>query len=148
MFRLFHLYSPVSFAIPGIVIVLFFQCVATLLDPANRRKEGIKRWGLIAYTVVMFSFVTVYTAMSSDILSISFIDNRQFPGVGDTLPPGPVGYEYSIYSKAISLVPNIMFLFNNWLADGLLASLFSRSFTQWPNISCYFSCIVAISSME
>jgi len=104
----------------GIVIVLFFQCVATLLDPANRRKEGIKRWGLIAYTVVMFSFVTVYTAMSSDILSISFIDNRQFPGVGDTLPPGPIGYEYSIYSKAISLIPNIMFLFNNWLADGLL----------------------------
>ena len=147
MLRPFHPYSLVSLAIPGIVIVLFFQCVATLLDPANRSKEGIKRWGLIAYTVVMFSFVTVYTAMSSDILSISFIDNRQFPGVGDTLPPGPIGYEYSIYSKAISLIPNIMFLFNNWLADGLLASFFYKSFTQGSNISCYFSCTVVIFSM-
>jgi len=104
----------------GIVVMLFFQCVATLLDPANRRKEGIKRWGLIAYVVVMFSFVTVYTGMGSDILSISFIDNREFPGVGNTFPPGPVGYQYSIYSEAISLIPSIMFLFNNWLADGLL----------------------------
>lgn len=108
-------------AVLGIVVVLFFQCVATLLDPANRRKEGIKRWGLIAYTVVMFSFVTVYTGMGSDILSISFIDNRGFQGVGDTIPPGPIGYQYSIYPDAISLIPNIMFLFNNWLADGLLA---------------------------
>jgi hypothetical protein len=70
----------------GILIVLFFQCMAALFNPANRRREGIK-WGLVSYTVVMFSFVTVFTAMNLNIQSISYIDNREFPGVEGVLPP-------------------------------------------------------------
>ena len=46
----------------GVLIVLFFQCIAVLFDPANRRGEAIK-WGLISYTVAMFSFATVLTGM-------------------------------------------------------------------------------------
>lgn len=108
--------------------------MAALFDPANRRREGTK-WGLVIYTFVMFSFVTIFTAMNSDILSISFIDNREFPGVGDVLPPGPIGYQYSIYSKAISVVPNLMFLLNNWLADGLLVCLAPYSLTRGSHMS-------------
>ena len=63
--------------------------------------------------------------MNDDIQSISFIDNREFPGVGDTIPPGPLGYQLFIYSKPITIVPNLMFLLNNWLADGLLVSFAS-----------------------
>lgn len=102
----------------GIVIVLFFQCMGALLDPVNRNREGI-RWGLVAYTATSFSLVTIFTAMNLDVQSISYIDNRDFPG-NDALPPGPLGYQTLIYSKAISVVPNLMFLLNNWLADGLL----------------------------
>ena len=110
--------------------MLFFHCMAALLDPVNRRREGIK-WGLVTYTVVMFSFVTVFTAMNLNVQSISFIDNREFPGVEGVLPPGPLGYQFFIYSRALSVIPNVMFLLNNWLADGLLVgSLFDVAFTR------------------
>ena len=103
----------------GIVIVMFFQCITALFDPANRRREGT-RWGLIIYTVLMFSFATIRTLMGLNLMSISFIDNREFPGVGDQLPPGPIGYTLSLCPKASSIVPGLAFLFNNWLANGLL----------------------------
>lgn len=94
--------------------------MAALLN-LDRTRERTK-WGLVVHAVAMFSFVTIYTAMTLNIQSISFIDNREFPGVGDVLPPGPVGYQFFIYSKPISIVPNVMFVLNNWLADGLLVS--------------------------
>jgi len=103
----------------GIVVVLFFQCLAALFNPANRRGRSVK-WGLVVYTVAMFSIVTVFTAMNDNIQSISYIDNREFPGDGDTIPPGPLGYQLFIYSKPLTIIPNLMFLLNNWLADGLL----------------------------
>ena len=111
-----------SFArlILGIAIVLFFKCMAALVNPAHRKKEGIK-WGFIIYTMVMFSFVTVLTGIQLNIQSISYIDNREFPG-DDVLPPGPLGYQSLIYSEALSVVPNVMFLLNGCLAAGLLVS--------------------------
>lgn len=68
----------------------------------------------------MFSFVTIYTATGLDLQSISYIDNRDFPGIDGVLSPGPLGYQFLIYSNAINVVPTLMFQFNNWLADGLL----------------------------
>ena len=103
------------------LVVLFFKCMSALLKPPNRRGERIK-WGLVSYAVAMFSFVTIYTAMNLHILSISFIDNREFPGAEGHVHPGPYGYFISIYYKAISVVPNAAFCLNNWLADGLLVS--------------------------
>ena len=97
--------------------------MAALFHPFNRREDGIK-WGLVTYTVSMFAIVTIFTAMNLDIQSISFIDNREYAGDGDTIPPGPLGYQLFIYSKAITIVPNLMFLLNNWLADGLLVCYF------------------------
>jgi len=114
----------------GVVIVLFFHCMGALINPANRRRQGIK-WGLVSYTAIMFSFVTIFTAMNLNIQSISYIDNREFPGVGDVLPPGPLGYQWFLYSDALTIVPNLMFLLNNWLADGLLVgSLFNSTSTR------------------
>ena len=58
------------------------------------------------------------------IQSLSYVDNRMFPG-GSTLPPGPYGYQQSIAPTAISVVQDASFVLNNWLADGLLVgSLF------------------------
>lgn len=107
--------------IVGIAIVLFFRCMSAFFNPSNRLRGGIK-WPLVAHTLVMFSFVTVYVATSLDLQSISYIDNREFPGVDGLIPPGPLGYQLFIYSKAINVVPNLMVLLNNWLADGLLVS--------------------------
>ena len=75
---------------------------------------------LIVHTTAMFSFVTIYTVMCLNLQFVSNIDNREFPGADVMFPPGPLGYQFLIYSEAISIVPIAMFLLNGWLADGLL----------------------------
>lgn len=94
--------------------------MSALLTPANGPRKNI-RWGLVAHIAAMFLFVTVYTATTLDTQSISYIDSREFPGA-DGWSPGPLGYQFFIYSKPITLVPSLMFTFNQWLADGLLVN--------------------------
>ena len=107
--------------------------MAGLLNPVRRRPgEGI-RWGLVSYTAAMFSFVTVYIATSLDIQSLAFVDNREYP----YNPPlsGPLGYQDSIRPTALGIIPNLMFLLNYLLADGLLVgSLFGDASTR-PGVS-------------
>lgn len=103
----------------GVVIALFFRCMGTLLNPVHQARRGTE-WGLLIHTTAMFSFVTVSTAATLGLQSISFINNRRFPGADGVLPPGPVGYQLFVYSKAIGIVPQVMYLLNTWLADGLL----------------------------
>ena len=91
-----------------------------MVDPLDRTR-GVK-WGIIAYTTAMFSFVTIFTAMNLDLQSISYIDNREFPGIRGALVSGPFGYQVFIYSEAINVVPFLMFFLNQWLADGFLVS--------------------------
>ena len=105
----------------GILIVLFFQCMIGLLNSVNRRRQAVK-WGLVSYTVVMFVVATVLTGMGLNLGSLSFIDNREFPGVEGVVAPGPLGYQVLINSTALRIVPSFMFLLNYWLADGLLVS--------------------------
>ena len=104
--------------------------MAALLNPINRSREAI-RWGLVSYTAAMFSFVTVLAGMKLNIQALSYVDDRKFPGVEDVLPLGPLGYQWFIFSKPLTLVPNSMFLLNNWLADGLLVcSLYDAALTH------------------
>jgi len=109
--------------------VLFFKCMIALLSPVYRRGEGFK-WGLVSYTVVMFSLATTITAMNLDIESMSYVDNRNFPaGTGRGLM-GPIGYISSIYLKAVNVVPDVSYVVSGWLADGfLVSSLFDAMFT-------------------
>ena len=67
----------------------------------------------------MFSVATVQTAMSLDVLPISYIDNREFPGNAMS-DPGPWGYQFSISPEALSIFPNVVFTLSDWLVDGLL----------------------------
>ena len=103
------------------VIVLFFRCMVALFDPDYRRGERI-RWGLVSYTMAMFLLVTIGTATQLNAQSIAYIDDRQFHGAGGVLSPGPIGYLTLIASKPISVIQNIAFALNNWLADGFLVS--------------------------
>ena len=103
--------------------------MAALFNPGHRRGEPVKR-GLVSYTVAIFSVVTIQTAMDLDLQSISFIDNREFPG-SDLSPPGPIGYQPFISKEALSIIPNALFTLSNWMADGLLvSSLFDNAFTH------------------
>ena len=105
----------------GILIELFFRCMIALLNPTNRKGRRIE-WGLISYTIVMFSLATIQTAASLYILSLCYIDNRDFPGLDDMTHSGPVGYAVFLDHEALAIVPNIMIFLNGWLADGLLVS--------------------------
>ena len=105
----------------GIIIVLFFQCMVALFNLIHRRGERIRR-GLISYIAVMFSLATVQIALSLEIQSISYTDNRTFSGIKDLIPPGPLGYQVAISADALSVVPDVAATLNNWLADGLLVS--------------------------
>lgn len=93
----------------------------------------------------MFSFVTIYTAVTLYIQSISYVDNREFTGVDGVLPPKPIGYQAFIYSKAITVIATIVFLMNNSLADGLLVGPVLDSVAQVSNVGRSSSSIVATS---
>lgn len=108
----------ISAILYGIVIVLFFRCIQALLNPINRFSKGAQ-WALVIHVTAMFSFATIYTATTFGIQRTAYIDNRAFPGI-DGFPPGPWAYEFITLSYAIDAVQFIAFLFNNWLADGLL----------------------------
>ena len=106
--------------------------MAALFNPVYRRGEGVK-WGLVSYVVAMFSLATVYTAMIIHILSISYIDNRNFPG-DDESYTGPYGYLYALTYKAINVTPRVAFRLNNWLADGLLVSFLFDAVVARPGV--------------
>ena len=106
---------------PGMTIVLYFQTVAVLVSPANRKGKTVK-WGLVGYSTVMFGLVTTFTAMNVRLQQLAYIDNREFPGIANTIPPGPMGWALLMYSKPLVIVPNACFITANWLADGLLVS--------------------------
>ena len=102
-----------------------------LLNPVNHKGERTK-WGLVSYTVVMFSIVTAQIAIDLYTQSISYIDNRAFPG-GDGAPPGPMGYQMFIYRKGLSTTSRVMYFLNAWLADGLLVSSFLDAVFTHPS---------------
>ena len=114
----------------GIVIVLFFKCMFALFSPVHRRGEPVK-WGLVSYTIVIFAVETLLTAMNLHLISIAWIDNREYPGVNGETHPGPVGYQFAIAPKAPSIIANTAFTLSDWLANGLLVgSLFDAALTH------------------
>ena len=118
----------VQYIILGIVIHLFFQCMGALLNPAGRTTGRVK-WVLVAHATAMFSFVTIYTATNLDVQSVSYVDNREYPG-GGVLPSGPLGYEAFMDPEAVGIIRSITFFLNIWLADGLLVGLVLWAATQ------------------
>ena len=108
----------------GIVVALFFQCMTTLLSPANPITKGI-RWALVAHTVALLLFLTISDGIDSVYLPIEYINNREFPGNDESfLWPGPIGYDALLSLKATTTVFYATFPLTQWLADGLLVSPF------------------------
>ena len=103
--------------------MVFFRCMTGLFDPVHRRGERVK-WGIVSYTVVMFSLATVLIAANFATFSVSYIDNRQFPD-------GPLVYMSSVLPRTLNPVADAMAIVSNWLADGLLvSSLLDPAFTH------------------
>ena len=109
---------PVRPMFLGIAVTVFFRCMCVLLSPANPIKRGIK-CALVVHTVALFLFLTIPVGIDLNYLSISYINDREFPG-DDEQPPGPFGYGDTLHDKATFAVFSLMFPLNQWLADGLL----------------------------
>ena len=65
-----------------------------------------------------WGFVTIAVPMTH---GEKVAEGAQFLG-NDQAPPGPLGYQWLIHNSGLSIIPNLMFMLNNWLADGLLVS--------------------------
>jgi hypothetical protein len=99
--------------------------MSALLNPVNDIRGGIK-WGLVAHTVAMFSFLTLPIAVDLNDRSNCYINERNYPG-DDEIPPGPFGAMSLINIEGLHLAYAAMFPLNQWLADGLLVSSVSNS---------------------
>lgn len=108
--------------------------MSALLNPINRRTRAVK-WGLVVHTGIMFVLVTICCALAIDYQRVSYVDNRGFPGVDGVLPSGPLGYEPLTYADAINFAPGLLFLLNQWLADGFLVSSMQCSVAQVSNVA-------------
>ena len=108
----------------GIAVALFFQCMSALLLPVSPTTKGV-RWGLVAYSVALFSFLTIGFATNRNIFSMAYIDEREFTGV----IPGPLGFIIfpPLDRRAVGYFSFLTFSFVQWLADGLLVSSASNS---------------------
>lgn len=137
-------HPALQFVIPGVIVILFFQCIGALLSPVNRTRREIK-WLLVTHTVAIFLFVTVFTALNLDTLSTSYVDNREAHGTVKL--PGPLGYQWTTYSTPRGVVVTFMFLLNNWLTGGLFVSYISNSVVQVSNVGHTSSSIVAMLFM-
>ena len=111
----------------------------------SRTRRDIK-WGLVIHTVLMFSCATIYTVGGIYPGSISYINNRGFPGTS-RLPPGPFGYQYLIGADPFGSLCFFVIYLNQWLADGLLVSSLSQSVVRVlnaaalsaiPMLCCFF----------
>ena len=117
--------APVRTIFLGIAMALFFRCMNALLGPANAIKGGI-RWALVAYTVALFSFLTMPILIDMCYLSLEYVDNREF-AVCEEYDPGPLGYDELLNTKPTATLHDVTFPMNQWLADGLLVGAISSS---------------------
>lgn len=98
-------------------MALFFKCIWALLNPANHTWRGIE-WALAAHTVAIFPMFRIFYGIKLNAESISYINNRAFPG-GAEIYPGPTGYQGILNAKATAPVYEAIFPLSQWLADGL-----------------------------
>ena len=134
---------PVGLTFLGIAVALFFQCMVTLLNPANPIRKGIK-WVLVAHTIALFLVLTIPIGIYVNNLWIEYINNREFPG-DNKFSPGPIRYSNLLALKAPYPFFCAMFPLNQWLADGLLVSPILNSAASVYNVARSSSYIGVIS---
>ena len=117
--------------------------MVALLSSGDRAKRDV-RWGLVAYTMALFSFLTIALGIDLYLDRTLFIDNREFPG-NDISPPGPLGYSDSITYDVINLVYFILYPLTQWLNDGFLVCSTSNTVVLVLHLYWSSSCIVAAS---
>ena len=109
----------------GMIIVVLFRSTTALFNPVYRKEQPVKPWWLVCYTVVMFSLASVLMGVNIDLLSIAYIDNREFPGFDGNLPSGPYGYQLFTTLGVLGVATNVMFVLSQLLRSSLPPRRFS-----------------------
>lgn len=101
---------------------MFFQCLGATFSSTNRARVGTN-WDLLSYCIAMFSFVTMYIAM--DLNLHPFFTLTPENSLETTKHPrAAFGYQWPIHSSELFIVPDFVFMLDNWLVDGPLVSSF------------------------
>ena len=94
----------------GIIIMLFFQCMAGLFSPVHCKGDRGHFFGCdCGNRNELWILVRFLRA------------NREFPGV-EGVSPGALTYQISTTSSVLAIISSVSFPLNNWLVDGLLVS--------------------------
>ena len=89
-----------------------------------RSREKLKNSVLLmVHTTTVFVLNTLYTAVVSRVLELTFVDNDGFPG-------GPLAYLNATFSIPINILGVAVFIIANWLLDALMVRISPHS--------CYF----------
>ena len=105
---------------------------------------GNIKWGLVALTTSMFSCSTVAVVLNINALSSSCIgpvDQAYF------ILPGPLGTKVWSTQNGVAIAFTVMFVLNQWQADGLLVSSVSKQAISTSNIVRFFSFTVVMLSV-
>ncbi|EJD37909.1 hypothetical protein AURDEDRAFT_173048 [Auricularia subglabra TFB-10046 SS5] len=101
---------PLEGYLCGIEFVLTVIALHYLVTGKPWRKV---EWGMVIYTMLLFTGSTIYMAAGSQWAENMFINDRNYPG-------GPVGYYVAAYNTPLIVVGNAAYIFNSFLSDGLL----------------------------
>lgn len=100
-----------ALSLPGIHIVVFFECAYYVLLDKKRQK-----WFWLAYIFLLFGCATVNICFNIYIGQLAWIDDRKYPG-------GPIAFMLEQQAGAFNDVAGNAVAFGSaFLADGLLVS--------------------------
>lgn len=126
----------------GVTIALFFQSLRALFYPM----KGRVTWGLVTHTVAMFLCLTISVTTELSQLAPFYIDDREYPQF--TASMGilePWEYLWGSDWPAMSILSNLMFPLNQWLADGLL--LYRCYIIYAGNYLVIFPCLMYLATV-
>jgi len=96
----------------GMLSMIALNCLRNLFKGRPLRQV---QWGIVAYTIIIYSWATIYLGTWTKYVEMMFIDDRNYPGD----PGGPLGF-YENETPGIYVVVLVAYAIINFMADGLL----------------------------
>jgi hypothetical protein len=94
----------------------------------TRGADKSRLWFNLSYTTALFIIGTIGNAANLNVMQISFINNRGFPG-------GPAAFQVVYYTVPIQIVCMVFFSVGTWMQDAYLVS--------WSFVASCFNLIVS-----
>ena len=97
-------------------MIYYVQCMEALWHSRKKLNNSVL---LMAHATIVFILNTLYTAVVSRVLELTFVDNDSFSG-------GPLAYLNATFYIPINILGVAVFLMANWLLDALMVKFSFR----------------------